>query len=138
MPTTADHITHNTVSELFNHNYDDDHDPFRDIDTTFRDSSDDKATLSPRAAKRKLDAEEEKFGLGLDEEVKITKKRKPIAKLDEARYANRAQAFENIMLTASKTSFSVRHTEAPGSSTITPAFEEITSQRQRTRVLRRS
>ena len=78
----ADPITKNTVADLLNYDVSDDDDPFKDIDQTLR-VRDDKATLSPKVAKRKADKENDI--LGLDEEVKITKKRKPIAKLDETR-----------------------------------------------------
>jgi hypothetical protein len=81
----ADPITKNTVSDLLNYGVSDDDDPFKDIDETLR-IRDDKATLSPRAAKRKAEDDKENDILGLDEEVKITKKRKPIAKLDETRF----------------------------------------------------
>lgn len=81
----ADPITKNTVSDLLNYGVSDDDDPFKDIDETLR-IRDDKITLSPRAAKRKAEYDKENDILGLDEEVKITKKRKPIAKLDETRF----------------------------------------------------
>jgi replication fork protection complex subunit Csm3/Swi3 len=80
----ADPTTKNTVSDLLNYDVSDDDDPFQDIDEALR-VRDDKPTLSPRAAKRKVDDDKENDVLGLDEEVKITKKRKPIAKLDETR-----------------------------------------------------
>jgi hypothetical protein len=79
----ADPITKNTVSDLLNYDVSDDDDPFRDIDQALR-VRDDKTTLSPRSAKRKAENDKENDVLGL-EEVKITKKRKPIAKLDETR-----------------------------------------------------
>ena len=82
----ADPITKNTVDQLLTYNFSDDDDPFGEQPTTKQ--RDDKATLSPRAPKRRLnDDDKENFGrgLGLDEEVKIVKKRKPIARLDEAR-----------------------------------------------------
>ena len=82
----ADPITKSTVDQLLTYNFSDDDDPFGpQLQTKQRD---DKATLSPRAHKRRLnDDDKENFGrgLGLDEEVKIVKKRKPIARLDEAR-----------------------------------------------------
>jgi hypothetical protein len=81
----ADPITKNTVSDLLNYGVSEDDDPFKDIDETLR-VRDDKGTLSPRAAKRKAEDDKENDILGLDEEVKITKKRKPIAKLDETRF----------------------------------------------------
>jgi len=80
----ADPITSSTVDELFDFGSSDDEDPFKDKKS--RNPRDNKTTLSPRPTKRKAeDAEEPGADLGLDEEVKITKKRKPIAKLDEAR-----------------------------------------------------
>lgn len=79
----ADPITTSTVDHLLDFDFSDGEDPFADNALTR--TRDDKATLSPRAAKRKLDEDKENLGLGLDEEVKITKKRKPIAKLDETR-----------------------------------------------------
>jgi replication fork protection complex subunit Csm3/Swi3 len=78
----GDPITVKTVDDIFNFDPSDE-DPFTDNPIT--NTRDDKATLSPRAAKRKLDQDRENLGLGLDEEVKITKKRKSIVKLDEAR-----------------------------------------------------
>jgi hypothetical protein len=80
----ADPITQNTVSHLLNYDISDDDDPFKDIDEALR-VREDKATLSPRAVKRKAENNKENDVLGLDEEVTITKKRKPIAKLDETR-----------------------------------------------------
>lgn len=80
----ADPITSSTVDELFNFDSTDDETPFKDKKS--RPARDDKPTLSPRRAKRQAgDHDEHGADLGLDEEVKITKKRKPIAKLDEAR-----------------------------------------------------
>ena len=98
----ADPITQNTVSDLLNYDASDDDDPFKDIDQTLR-VRDDKSTLSPRTAKRKADHDKENDILGLDEEVKITKKRKPIAKLDETRsvlpsmYFNMSGAIQTLM-----------------------------------------
>jgi len=80
----ADPITTTAVDDLLNFDITDDEDPFGDKPT--KQTRDDKATLSPRHQKRKADGDDN-LGLGLDEEVKITKKRKPIAKLDEERYA---------------------------------------------------
>lgn len=79
----ADLVTKNTVSDLLNYDVSDDDDPFKDIDETLRVR--DKGSPSPRAGKRKAEDDKENDILGLDEEVKITKKRKPIAKLDETR-----------------------------------------------------
>jgi hypothetical protein len=81
----ADPITQNTVSDLLNYDISDDDDPFKDIDEALR-VRDDKTTLSPRSVKRKAENSKENDILGLDEEVTITKKRKPIAKLDETRF----------------------------------------------------
>ena len=77
----ADPLTAATADNLFNYDTTDDEDPFGD--QIGRVTRDDKPTLSPRQLKRKADGEED--GLGIDEEVQIKKKRKPIAKLDEAR-----------------------------------------------------
>lgn len=74
----ADPLTAATADNLLNYDTTDDEDPFGDQVTR-----DDKPTLSPRQLKRKADGDED--GLGIDEEVQIKKKRKPIAKLDEAR-----------------------------------------------------
>jgi len=79
----ADPITAETAAELLNYDLSDD-DPFNDNPQT--NSRDDKATLSPRGTKRKGPGNDNENSLGLDEEVKITKKRKPTVKLDETRY----------------------------------------------------
>ena len=80
----ADPVTKTTVDSLLNYGVDDhDDDPFKDIDASLAIRSttrDDKAILSPRK-RSAADADI----LGLDEEVQIKKKRKPVAKLDEAR-----------------------------------------------------
>ena len=83
----ADPVTANTVSDLLNYDILSDDDLFNDNPST-KNKRDDKATLSPRATKRKANDIDVEYngGLGLDEEVKITKKRAPIAKLDEQRY----------------------------------------------------
>ncbi len=81
---SADPLTKETTDELFNHGLDTDDDWSKDIDNSLQ-VRDDKTTLSPRPQKRKASDDKENDILGLDEEVKITKKRKPIAKLDEAR-----------------------------------------------------
>lgn len=75
----ADPLTANAAAELLNYDLSDD-DPFNDNPSTSK--RDDKAILSPRGTKRKGEGD----SLGLDEEVKITKKRKPTVKLDENRY----------------------------------------------------
>ncbi|OQV03637.1 hypothetical protein CLAIMM_08655 [Cladophialophora immunda] len=77
----ADPLTAATVDSLLNLDNSDDEDPFNDRPAR-RDRYED-PTSSPgykRKAVDQLDA-----SLGLDEEVKVTKKRKPISKLDEAR-----------------------------------------------------
>lgn len=86
----ADPLTNTAIDDIFNADFSDlDDDLFGDNPTT-KDSRDDKAVLSPRTSlKRKADDDKENDGLGLDEEVKIVKQRKPIAKLDEARYISR-------------------------------------------------
>ena len=53
-------------------------DVFRDVDTTMDLPSMRKASPRPEDPKDIL-------GLGIDEEIKVTKKRKPIVKLDENR-----------------------------------------------------
>ena len=78
----ADPITADVAAELLNYDVSDD-DPFND--NPQRPSRDDKAMLSPRGTKRKT-ADEDENALGLDEEVKKKKRRKPAVKLDEARY----------------------------------------------------
>ena len=83
----ADPLTHSTVDELLNFDFSDEDDPFNDRPNAK--GRDDKSTLSPRAAKRKANddyKEHSEFGPAVDEEVKIVKKRKPIAKLDQVRY----------------------------------------------------
>ncbi|ERF69711.1 hypothetical protein EPUS_03703 [Endocarpon pusillum Z07020] len=80
----ADTTTRNTVTSLLNYDVsDNDDDPFREIDTTLYDP-----TNKSNGTKRKATGTDNKENtdlLGLDEEVKIVKKRKPVAKLDEAR-----------------------------------------------------
>jgi hypothetical protein len=77
----ADPLTAATADNLLNYDTTDDEDPFGDNPS--KATRDDKPTLSPKHTKRKADGGED--GLGIDEEVQIKKKRKPIAKLDEAR-----------------------------------------------------
>ncbi len=52
---------------------------FREIDTSTKIDIND-------TSKPKKDSKDSGTALGLDEEIKITKKRKPIAKLDDRRY----------------------------------------------------
>jgi hypothetical protein len=77
-----DPITADTAAELLNYDLSDD-DPFNDKPQTK--SRDDKAVLSPRGTKRRSNGGDNGESLGLDEEVKIAKKRKPTVKLDEER-----------------------------------------------------
>lgn len=83
----ADPLTAATVNDLLSYNFSDDEDPFAEKPSAKRD---DKTTLSPRGTKRAAgDDDKENFGnLGLDEEVKITKKKRPNPKLDEERYVS--------------------------------------------------
>ncbi|KAK5082331.1 chromosome segregation in meiosis- protein [Lithohypha guttulata] len=78
----ADPLTRTTVDELMLEDaaFDTDDDPFADRPSR-NTERDDKTTLSPR--KRK--AEEDVFGGNIDEEVKITRQRKKIPKLDADR-----------------------------------------------------
>lgn len=66
-----------TLDDLF------DYDP--DLGNIFdtNDHNKESSVSQPATGKRSHDTS---GGLGIDEEIKITKKRKPIAKLDEARY----------------------------------------------------
>lgn len=66
--------THDTVNGLFDES--DDEDPFRDFDFDRDDRT---------SRKRKADSDKENGDLGVDEQIKITKKRRPMAKLDENR-----------------------------------------------------
>lgn len=86
----ADTRTRDTVISLLNYDVsdnDDDDDPFREIDTTLHEPTD----IPPaNGTKRKppFGSDNKENGadaLGIDAEVQITKKRKPVAKLDEAR-----------------------------------------------------
>ena len=78
----ADPITADVAAELLSYDVSDD-DLFNDSPQPS--TRDDKAMLSPRGTKRKT-ADEGENALGLDEEVKIAKERKPAVKLDENRY----------------------------------------------------
>ena len=69
-------------------------DPTRDAVDALFDESDgdlfdgldsDLETRRQESRKRRANAEKENNDLGVDEEIKITKKRKPIAKLDDTR-----------------------------------------------------
>lgn len=74
----ADPLTAATVEGILNFDSTDDEDPFNDKPA--------QSGRDDRSNKRKAgDDEQLAADLGLDSEVKIAKKRKPIAKLDEAR-----------------------------------------------------
>jgi replication fork protection complex subunit Csm3/Swi3 len=80
----ADTRTRDTVTSLLNYDVsDNEDDPFRDIDTTLHEPASKSNTTKRKATG--TDNKENTDILGLDEEVKIVKKRKPIAKLDEAK-----------------------------------------------------
>jgi hypothetical protein len=80
----AEAVTKSTIDELLSYDFDDD-DPL--ADNTSKAKRDDKSTLSPRGIKRAHDVDKENFGdLGLDQEVKIKKRKIPIPKLDDQRY----------------------------------------------------
>lgn len=96
----ADVSTRDAIDDVFYDGFSDLDDNFND-NPTLMDQRDDKPTLSPRAAKRKAGEDGDAFGLGLDEEVKIAKKRAPIAKLDEARCVHTLAQYRFKMLTQS-------------------------------------
>ncbi len=74
-PPSADDL-----DDLFDYDAGVDH-VFRDVDTNMNVPANDQ----PRPEKRGI---ETGAGLGIDQEIKVSRKRKPIAKLDEARYGN--------------------------------------------------
>lgn len=74
---TSNDPTHDTVNALFNET--DDEDPFRD----FNFDADERTS---RKRKADSDSDKENGDLGVDEQIKIAKKRKPTAKLDENRF----------------------------------------------------
>jgi len=67
------------LDDLFDYNVD--NDIFRDVDTNM-DVPTNTFTTAPRPDEKGFSS-----GLGLDEEIKVTKRRTPIAKLDENRYS---------------------------------------------------
>ena len=71
----ADPITTEAAAELLGYDISDNDDPFNE----------NPQAQSPRGTKRKSGGDGED-GLGLDEEVKVKKQRKPTVKLDENRY----------------------------------------------------
>lgn len=66
------------LNDLFNYDAGID-DVFRDVDTNM----DITTKIAPRQGKDKSDTG---VGLGIEEEIKVSRKRRPVAKLDEARY----------------------------------------------------
>ena len=62
--------------DLFNYNINM-QDVFRDVDTAMDDAHQIQSALSK--------SKDDSFGLGIDEEIKVTKKRQPVPKLDEDR-----------------------------------------------------
>jgi replication fork protection complex subunit Csm3/Swi3 len=109
----TDTTTRDTVNSLLNYDVsDNDDDPFREIDTTLHEL--DKA---PNGTKRKAagsDGKEDADALGIDEEVKITKKRKPVAKLDEARLLSQPGIPKLRALARSKSIASKLHLKGKG------------------------
>ena len=75
-PATA--TAHDDLDDLFDYNVDAD-DVFRDVETNLGNPIRG-ATAAPAPAQRNIGA-----GLGIDEEIKVAKTRKPIPKLDEDR-----------------------------------------------------
>lgn len=65
------------LDDLFDYNVDS---VFRDVDTNMDVSAPSNQTARP-------DGKDNAAGLGIDEEIKVTKKRVPIPKLDDNRYA---------------------------------------------------
>ncbi|KIW20318.1 hypothetical protein PV08_00893 [Exophiala spinifera] len=81
----TDTTTQAAIDDIFNFDSTDDEDPFKDTNQTSRVNRDDKSTSDP-SHKRKADNDDgSDADLGINKEVKVNKKRKPIAKLDEAR-----------------------------------------------------
>ena len=79
MDTTSERAHSPTnVDDLFNYDV--------GLDEIFQDKPITTANANANASKPAT-GDPTSLGLGLDEEVKVTKKRQPIPKLDEARYA---------------------------------------------------
>jgi hypothetical protein len=79
MDTTSERAHSPTnVDDLFNYDV--------GLDEIFQDKPTTTANANANASKPAT-GDPTSLGLGLDEEVKVTKKRQPIPKLDEARYA---------------------------------------------------
>ena len=71
------------VDEMDNSLFDYDLDVFRDVDTNMD-------IRAKQATAAKAERNENGSGLGIDEEIKVTKKRAPVAKLDENRFVPKA------------------------------------------------
>ncbi|KKY17573.1 putative replication fork protection component [Phaeomoniella chlamydospora] len=83
-PNTA---TAEALDDVFdNYMVDSDEDPFRDLDTTLEGPKD----TTNNTKKRKTTSDDENDRLGVDEKVKVIKKRMPVPKLDEARLLSQA------------------------------------------------
>ena len=65
------------IDDLFDYDVDM-NDVFREIDTNLD-------APSKKSPSRKAEGKENGAGLGIDEEIRITKKRRPVVKLDESR-----------------------------------------------------
>lgn len=63
------------------------------------------AQVDPAEGARPLPKGSSALGLGLDEEVKVSKKRQPVAKLDESRQVFLRPECLNLVLTASQVCF---------------------------------
>lgn len=81
----ADPTTSRTIDDILleDAGFDSEDDPFNDTRPPLNTERDDKPTLSPR--KRKAADDDDPFAKNIDEEVKITKQRKKIPKLDAER-----------------------------------------------------
>ena len=125
----ADPVTADTAAELLNYDILSDDDLF--TDKTLSNSRDDKPILSPRGTKRKSIGDDKGDVLGLDEEVKIAKKRKPAVKLDEQRWETSALDATDRVLTSVQTSVSTRNTQATLDRTFFVSNAEAANEGQR-------
>ena len=75
------------LDNLFN--YEVENDLFQDVDTNMDIAP--RRPTNPRKGREPLDA-----GLGLDEEIKVIKKRAPVAKLDEGRYDHSDCLYDSV------------------------------------------
>ena len=138
----ADPLTKSTVSNLLRDDFEDEDDVFNDIDKALE-LRDGKTTLTPPTAKRKADSDRENDILGLDQEVKITKRRKQIAKLDEARYEHPALRvyaahLGTVVTDRPQASRSIRDSEDSGSRSIRSAVQKAPPKGSKARIFRRS